>query len=204
MDITKHLTKPSPFASPNEKLDFNDLGFDEASSSPGASQTSTSRSSSVVSETPPESHLQSAKGKEKAKARKRVRRDHWTRWPLLLHDVLKPEWTLEDEVAVVASQVLKVHPINHPVAVVPDDDDEVEDQFLELDMEVEEDDPDPPYYVPPLTYITAEFLSTILSNLASFTPARPASMQNRVEPLGWRSVIDAVVSCRNPAFLDPT
>jgi len=64
-----------------------------------------------------------------------------------------------------------------------------------MNMECEEDDPDHPFYVPYLTSMTAALLSTIFSLLAKHTPARPASMQNRIEPLNWRSVIDVLATC---------
>ena len=38
------------------------------------------------------------------------KRDQWTRWPLLLDDLPIPEWDLEDEVAVIASRVVKSRP----------------------------------------------------------------------------------------------
>ena len=95
-----------------------------------------------------------------------------TRWPLLLEDVPIPEWTLEDDVAVIASRV----------------------------TEFDEVDPDHPFYVPYLTSITVSLLSTIFSLLAKHTPARSASMQNRIEPLNWRSVFDVLVNCDNSEF----
>ncbi|KAF5352085.1 hypothetical protein D9758_009375 [Tetrapyrgos nigripes] len=39
--------------------------------------------------------------------RRRRRKDTWTLWPLLLEDVPVPEWTLQDEVAIIAKQLLK-------------------------------------------------------------------------------------------------
>ncbi|KAF8873801.1 hypothetical protein CPB84DRAFT_1635059, partial [Gymnopilus junonius] len=86
LDVTKHITKPSPFALQDGELNAPD--DDETFSD--ASQPSAS-----------------ASGKRPVTGRKQRRRDHWTRWPLPLPDVLIPEWSLEDEIAVVASQVLK-------------------------------------------------------------------------------------------------
>ncbi|CAA7269888.1 unnamed protein product [Cyclocybe aegerita] len=153
-----------------------------------------------------------AKGKEKAVAAvsgpsskpKQIKRDHWTRWPLLLDDVIKPEWTLEDEVAVIASQVLKsrVSP-SFPIPISEENDGREDDEFVYVNTEVDEDDPDHPFYTPYLTSIVASYLSTMLALLASHTPARPASMQNRIEPLNWRAVLDVVVSCGVPEFSNP-
>lgn len=128
-------------------------------------------------------------------------RDHWTRWPLMLNDVLEPEWSLEDEVAVVASHVLKTTlPLRPPS---PSSSEEPEDDIVVLDMQPEDDDPDHAHYIPSLTCIISNYLSTILSRLASLTPPRPASMQNRIEPLNWRAVIDAVVSLGDPEISNP-
>jgi len=213
MDLTKHLTKASPFAlgdtnNDDEQLNSND---DEAVSHWNASNPPTSLTSgskSGVSFEGTDAALKTnmsakAKGKRKAGSstpakpkQKQRRRDHWTRWPLLLEDVLIPEWTLEDEVAVIASQVLKSRPPPvFPVPAASPDDMEEDEEFVRVMgmEEMEEDDPDIPFYVPYLTSVMAEFLATILGLLASFTPARPASMQNRIEPLGWRTVIDMVV-----------
>lgn len=127
-------------------------------------------------------------------------RDHWTRWPLMSNDVLEPEWTLEDEVAVIASHVLRTLP---PRPASPTPSEEPEDDIVVLDMQPEDDDPDHAHYIPSLTCIISNYLSIILSQLASLTPPRPASMQNRVEPLNWRAVIDAVVSLRDPQISNP-
>jgi hypothetical protein len=72
-----------------------------------------------------------------------------------------------------------------------------------LDMQLEDDDPDHAYYIPSLTCIISNYLSAILGQLASLTPPRPASMQNRIEPLNWRAVIDAVVSSGDPEYSNP-
>lgn len=150
-----------------------------------------------------------ARGKQKASPvlPQHRRRDHWTRWPLPLNDVLVPEWTLEDEIAVIASKITKSRsPIEFPVPVADSEDDMDDDGegegYIEedgaihvLDMDPDSDDPDPPYYVPYLSSVIANYLSVIFGILASHTPARPASMQNRIEPLNWRAVLDVVVSC---------
>jgi hypothetical protein len=221
MDITKHITKPSPFAlgvvnDDNEELNSDDDldGDEEASHRKPTSHASGSKSGTSLEgtgATPPKNMSAKAKGKRKAEdfptpgKRKQRRRNHWTRWPVPLQDVLLPEWTLEDEVAVIASQVMKLRPPPvFPVSPAGSDDmvdEEGADEFVRaMDMEVDEDDPDIPFYVPYMTSIVAEYLSTILGLLASLTPARPASMQNRIEPLGWRTVIDAVVTCGIPEF----
>ncbi|PPQ71408.1 hypothetical protein CVT25_012754 [Psilocybe cyanescens] len=200
MDLTKHLLRPNPF------LLNNDM---DPSCTPGAGPSNLAHPANA------QTQFNSARAKGKQKAAplppKQVRRDHWTRWPLPLEDVLLPEWTLADEVSVIASQILKSRPpIAFPCPVASlgtddlmDEDDEDERVVKVMDMDVDSDDPDPPYYVPYLTSIIAKFLSTIFGILASHTPRRPASMQNRIEPLGWRAVIDVVVSCDIPEFSNP-
>ena len=198
MDVTKYLTKPSPFAMPfNEAC--ADLPMDEASSSKGSNQQSNTPSYSR--DGTPSAYSRSSDGK--ATKKKHIPRDHWTRWPLMLHDVLKPEWTLEDEVAVLASQVLKARSVPYSGSSEDCFDEESQDDLIVLDTEIDDDDPDPAFFVPSLTYIINNFLSTILAELASHTPPRPPSMQNRIEPLNWRAVIDAVVACGDPEYAKP-
>jgi hypothetical protein len=135
MDLTTHLTKPSPF-SLHELLD-------------------------------------DPQAKTSKKVTPQQKRDQWTRWPLLLEDVPIPEWTLEDEVAVIASRVMKARPTPAFEGPREHDDPSYTDYFMST--ELEEDDPDYPFYVPYLTSTIASFLSTIFSLLAKHTPARPAS-----------------------------
>ncbi len=200
MDVTKYLTKPSPFVlSQNDDTQLNledDIPGD-------ASKTKRLNSPSpLISDSPDRSSsIRSSSKSNGSPKKKRKRRDQWTRWPVMLEDVLKPEWTLEDEVAVVASQVMKAR--SHPLSKISPDahpSEESDDGLIVLDLEVEDDDPDPPFYVPSLTYIIANFLSTILAQLASHTPARPCSMQNRIEPLNWQAVINAVISSDIPEY----
>ncbi|KAF8169814.1 hypothetical protein BJ912DRAFT_1048186 [Pholiota molesta] len=217
-DVTKHLTKANPFklqprdidAELNSEDDLDDdeeAGDDLASSahhgpSPSVSLSRTSSSG------PSSAKSAKAKGKQKAVdpgGGKQRRRDHWTRWPVRVDDVLKPEWSLEDEVAVVVAQVMKRRPSpSFPVPVSDtadaDDDDIV---FPARDFEFDEEDPDHPFYVPYITANVADYLAHILGALASLVPARAASMQNRIEPLGWRTVIDVVVACAPPEFANP-
>ena len=171
MDLTTHLTKPSPFTLPPQNLDNDNL--DDPN-------------------------------KAEASVAPRLKRDQWTRWPLLLEDVPIPEWTLEDEVAVIASQVMKTRPTpTFPVFEGPLEQDDPSHTDYVINTTSEEDDPDHPLYVPYLTSMIASFLSTIFSLLAKHTPARPASMQNRIEPINWRSVIDVIADCHISEYANP-
>ena len=153
MDLTAHLTKPSPFTLPPQREPVTNMDNNNLDAPPTCKR----------------------------------KRDQWTRWPLLLDDVPIPEWTLEDEVAVIASRVLKSRPTpTFPVFEGPLEHDDPSHTDYVMSTEFEEDDPDDPFYAPYLTSLTASLLSTIFSLLAKHTPARPASMQNRIEPLNWR------------------
>lgn len=121
----------------------------------------------------------------------------------MLNDVLEPEWTLEDEVAVVASHVLRANAAPLSCRTDPGEPEEDGDDLVVLDMQLEDDDPDHPHYIPSLTRLISNYLSTILAQLASLTPPRPGSMQNRIEPLNWRAVIDAVVCLGDPECSNP-
>ena len=214
MDLTAYLTKPSPFALPprsepvsldNENLD-DELLDDLPSRSPSA--VNSRENSAIAGPSDLDHPINKAIAEEPGKASKKVapkrKRDHWTRWPLLLEDVPNPEWTLEDEVAVIASRVIKSRPApTFPAFEGPLEHDDPSHTNYVINTEFEEDDPDYPSYVPYLTSITASLLSTIFSLLAKHTPARPASMQNRIEPLNWRSVIDILVNCGDSEYANP-
>jgi hypothetical protein len=218
-DVTKHLTKANPFKlqpqdidaelNSSDDLDDDEEGAEDDLASSAHHGPSPSVSLSRASSSGPSS-AKSAKAKGKQKAvdpgvGKQRRRDHWTRWPVRVDDVLKPEWSLEDEVAVVVAQVMKGR--SFPAFPVPvsdsadaDDDDVV---FPARDFKFDEEDPDYPFYVPYIAANVADYLAHILGALASLVPARAASMQNRIEPLGWRTVIDVVVACAPPEFANP-
>jgi hypothetical protein len=208
MDLTAHLTKPSPFTlHPQVNSDNDDELLDDLSSRSASAVNS--RENSVFAGPSDLDHpINKAIEEEPAKSSKKVapkrKRDHWTRWPLLLEDVPIPEWTLEDEVAVIASRVVKSRPTpTFPVFEGPLEHDDPSHTDYVMNTGVEEDDPDHPFYVPYLTSITASLLSTIFSLLAKHTPARSASMQNRIEPLNWRSVVDVLVNCDNSEYANP-
>ena len=151
-----------------------------------------------------ESDESSSASDEPATGEKRKRRDEpvrkrdkWTRWPLLLNDLHKPTWSFQDEVAIIASQALKlVEPPPFPQEESRSGDnssDEIssqDDQHNELDMDV--DDPDRQSYFNYMAMSASNFLSDILVLLSSNIPPRPPSMQNRIEPVDWRSVLEIV------------
>lgn len=167
--------------------------------------------SSASEDSDQESHESSSTSEEPATGAKRKRRDEtplfkkrdkWTRWPLLLNDLHKPPWSFQDEIAIIALQALKLFPPpafskeplpsedNSSDEVPSQDDDDSDDQHEDLDMDV--DDPDRQSYLKHVAMSASTFLSNVLMLLSSNTPPRPPSMQNRIEPLDWRSVLEIV------------
>ena len=208
MDLTANLTRPSPFTlppqiEPLDKDNLDDEFIDDLSSHSASAGNSAIAGSSNLNH-PINKAIEEETAAKKKVSTPKQKRDQWTRWPLLLDDVPIPEWDLEDEVAVIASQVMKSRPRpTFPVFEGPLEQDDPSHTDFVLNRELEEDDPDHPFYVPYLTTITASLLSTIFSLLAKHTFARPASMQNRIEPLNWRSVIDTLVNCGESEYANP-
>ncbi|KAG6876979.1 hypothetical protein C0992_011162 [Termitomyces sp. T32_za158] len=124
------------------------------------------------------------------------RRDAWTRWPLLVDDIHLPEWNLEDEIGYLAEHVLK-----HQSQTSSHEAEKDDSNHGDLDSE-DVDDVDPSF-LPHLTEVASNYLSTILALLAAHTPNRPDSQQNRVEPMGWRAVLDVLSSSGDPNVADP-
>ena len=128
------------------------------------------------------------------------KRDTWTRWPLLLNDLHQPTWSFQDEIATAALQILKLFPppsfsqeesrSEDDASSEPDDiasQDDHDDQH-----DTDEDDPDRQPYFKYIAMSASTFLSDILVLLSSNIPPRPPSMQNRIEPLDWRSILEIV------------
>ncbi len=102
--------------------------------------------------------------------------DLWTRWPLLFGDVHVPEWSLDDEVRLIASRILQVE------RRVEDDADE--------DMQL------PSNFVDTLALDTAHRLASILAACAHTAPTVPSkSLAGRLHPIGWQGVLASVSSC---------
>lgn len=140
------------------------------------------------------------------KADLRRPRDTWTRWPLLSGDVHVPEWSLEDEVALLANQYLNVHGDDSPclpislgtTAGLPD-----ADNFTGSNQPHDLEDAESslaPHTLHALTESTARYLSQILALLAAYVPSAEESMQNRVRPLDWENVLSIIAT---NGLLDP-
>lgn len=171
LDVSHHLTQhgKADSASSDEELDHSSSASDEPTTGE----------------------------KRKRRDEPARKRDNWTRWPLLLNDLHKPTWSFQDEIAIVASQALKL--VQPPPEGSPEDnssgeseeissqDDDHNDQHNELD-----DDPDRQSYFNYIGMSASAFLSNILVLLSSNIPPRPPSMQNRIEPVDWRSILEIV------------
>lgn len=139
-----------------------------------------------------------------AKADSKRSRDTWTKWPLLSGDVHVPEWSLEDEVALLAAQYLNAPASASPnvplvtTAGLPNADD-----FTGSDQPHDHDNAESlltPHALHALTESTARYLSQILALLAAYVPSAEESMQNRVRPLDWENVL-AIITANG--LIDP-
>ena len=136
-------------------------------------------------------------------------RDTWTRWPLLAGDVHVPEWSLADEVRHITEHALestkgqvRVPPVaaaadsadrlpgesSSPTAASSKSDDEDEEDQLAMST----------LGLQALTADAAAFLARVLALVAAHVPAAEKSMQNRVRPISWETVVD--VACANGAI----
>ncbi|KAI1786908.1 hypothetical protein LXA43DRAFT_747453 [Ganoderma leucocontextum] len=126
--------------------------------------------------------------------RKAKQRDTWTRWPLLAGDVHVPEWGLADEVKNIAERVLALSALNQRV-VVPEHNVEETPPGAETSSGhphpfTEQDDHTVPDVVlHALTADSAAFLSHILALATAHVPAAEKSMQNRITPISWETVV---------------
>jgi hypothetical protein len=128
---------------------------------------------------------------EPPKQPKNRKRDTWTRWPLLVNDVYVPEWGLEDEIGV----LVRLCQRNNPHPAFPDS---------EEPNPTPPDADEPPYFLPHLTQSASNFLSSILALIALHTPARPQSMQDRINPIGWQTVLEILGACGDSGTIDAT
>ncbi|KAF4608004.1 hypothetical protein EYR40_000345 [Pleurotus pulmonarius] len=110
--------------------------------------------------------------------------DTWTRWPLLAGDVLVPEWGFEDEIKLFALHVLRSHYDQDAASDEDDWDEEFESSA----------------WASSLAQVSSLHLSRILALLATHTPIGIKSMQNRINPVGWEMVINALGAYGNTAL----
>ncbi|KAL1709466.1 hypothetical protein EV121DRAFT_286533 [Schizophyllum commune] len=108
LDVTSHLL-PSAWKGKERATDYEDDEDDSedeyvAPRTRSASRLSFERPSSAPLAFP--SSPPSRSRSRSSAAKRRTPRESWTRWPLPQGDIYVPEWTWEDEVAAIASQLL--------------------------------------------------------------------------------------------------
>ncbi|KAI0752718.1 hypothetical protein C8Q80DRAFT_1147814 [Daedaleopsis nitida] len=195
LDLTAHLTKP-PSSARSQYSDEVSLAGDlddtntPPPTEPGSHYVSSEAHSSPHSQQNSPTHDRSRdKGKQ---------RDTWTRWPLLAGDVHVPEWELADEVKHLAERVLAQTQGQASLVCVKDEAEEhttIASSSMSASSPDDEDDNIalPSATLQALTADSAAFLTRILALLAAHVPQAEKSMQNRVRPICWETVVD--VAC---------
>lgn len=194
-DLATHLTQGSlSSAAPSDDVPLPN--FDEREGYATEEPPLTEYFSSEVGSSRPTSPVLSrVPGKGK-------RRDTWTRWPLLAGDVHVPEWSLSDEVRHIAESALaspKGQALprprvtddalpgpgeSSPTADSPRTSDEEDEHLAASESSLG---------LQALTADAAAFLARVLALVAAHVPAAEKSMQNRVRPISWETVVD--VAC---------
>ena len=191
LDLASQLTTFASVASASQhdqedEPDVEPIADDGESERQSEESISPSRGSVEL----PKSHTGTSIGspRKPGKAASNKERDTWTRWPLLAGDVNVPEWNLEDEVKSVALQCLAAtggnEQLAHQASSV-DDSSDLED-ITESQLTS--------HAVNAITESTSRHLSQILALLAAYVPPNEKSMQNRVRPLNWESVLNIVIA----------
>ncbi|KAJ7507197.1 hypothetical protein B0H11DRAFT_194566 [Mycena galericulata] len=121
---------------------------------------------------------------EPSKRERPRKRDTWTKWPLLVTDIRVPEFGLEEEIEALVRTCLQN--TSHPKA---EDADETDEQ---------------PSFLPHITQSASNFLSGVLALIAQHTPPRPQSLQERINPITWQTVLTALASCGEDSIIDAT
>ena len=116
-----------------------------------------------------------------------AKRDVWSRWLLLMNDVPGPGWSIEDEMRHLVEDISKKHPCPPLLVVIQQENDHLDNTSS---------------FVPNLTNIVSNYLSSIFALLATHTPNRSSGQQNCVQPMGWRAVLDILSSSANPDIAD--
>ncbi|OSC99667.1 hypothetical protein PYCCODRAFT_1469988 [Trametes coccinea BRFM310] len=204
LDLAQHLTDPtqSVLQSPS-LLDEQDELLSDGREAPSESSPlvdtrtrdlTSEVASSVRSRTSGRARGLNASGKAKQK-------DTWTRWPLLAGDVHVPEWGLQEEVRHVAQQVLaSVDGLPAAAAETDTEGPRQEDPITPRNMDIVGLDDDyrehpalSPVALRALTSDSAAFITRILALVAAHVPNADKSMQHRIRPINWETVVD--VAC---------
>ncbi|KAI0340448.1 hypothetical protein BDW22DRAFT_426067 [Trametopsis cervina] len=227
LDLASQLTTHASVSAAGRDEDDDEL-IDDDHSDDAAEESERPLSANIIGATPDtglsdpanDSHFDAPKPRSTAKnaakkPRSKVARDTWTRWPLLAGDVHVPEWSLEDEVKLLAVRCLKSTEEPADDVFQPQDALSAESSSNSVsDTHTEDVDDDladellPAPALHALTTSCGRYLSQVLALLAAHVPPGEKSMQNRVRPINWESVLniaatnglvnnDAVQSIRN-------
>ncbi|TFK20634.1 hypothetical protein FA15DRAFT_673312 [Coprinopsis marcescibilis] len=134
-------------------------------------------------------------------------RDQWTRWPLLISDVVVPEWSLADEVDVMYKSILRTQRTENMKRKA---ESQSEQPIVGSNSDVHADpvpDPDFESEISPKALVLAvcadRLLKYMLAWIAHMTPRRAPSMQGRLEVLDWRFILTILADgIRDPAIDD--
>lgn len=196
LDLVQHLAEP-PSTGFHASSDWDDVSLPDedrheaADDPPLTESASQDLVSNVGSST--QSHV-SSQTRERLPTGKAKQKDTWTRWPLLAGDVHVPEWGLHDEVrhaaqeAIASSQDHGARPSS-----LKDQNTQTESVPPSSDEEGHEHPALSPLALRAMTADSAAFLTRILALLAAHVPNTEKSMQNRLRPIDWETVID--VAC---------
>lgn len=149
-----------------------------------------------------------ARGANKRRLTSFNERDTWTRWPLLSGDVHIPTWGLDDEVAALSTNILRMQrqpKTQHLSTSLPASSTSLatrnsgaaselssiggEEIFGDIDDDLEAEDEK--LHLSHLATSTALTLSRLLSTLAQYVPPVEKSLRNRLAPLDWSAVLRA-------------
>ncbi|KAI0827391.1 hypothetical protein BC628DRAFT_1418494 [Trametes gibbosa] len=197
LDLVQHLAEPPP-ATLHSSLDLDDVSLPDEDHQEGGEDPPLTESVShgLTSEvgSPIQSHVSSQTRKQLPSGKTRGR-DTWTRWPLLSGDVHVPEWSLQDEVLHTAQEAMVSLKMTVKAKAEasdggPDPQHGTETASVLSDEEDGEISALPPVALRAMTADSAAFLARILALLAAHVPNAGKSMQNRLHPINWETVID--------------
>lgn len=179
LDLSSQLTAHATTQPADADLDADELVSpidDEGESERPPTETRSEVHNDNEDETSDLNHFSRTRAARKKYAVKgKGPRDTWTRWPLLAGDVHVPEWSLEDEVKLLAIQALQSEHSSPPDTDSEQED--VDDALLS------------PIALRAVTESSGRFLSEMLALLAAHVPPSGGGMQNRVRPMSWESVL---------------
>lgn len=200
LDLTAHLTSSQPTTSSRGSVD--EAGYEDDDEADESQIASSSQGPSAAGGSSPSRSSSKSKSQSKKKASSKGKaRDDWTRWPMLAGDVHVPEWGLEDEVAHIAlhhlaSRRRKSRPPAPPAPASARKDSVDPEDAMDSADEEDEDEVNrlTPLALRALTTSASIYVSQVLALLAAHVPLAEKSMQNRVRPMDWESVLEIVAA----------